>query len=81
MCSHSHILTETDVCQWTGLSKPTMQRHRRDGTGPTWIQLSPRRIGYRKEAVEKWLAARENSIASDLNTVLPQPWSGHFVAY
>jgi hypothetical protein len=31
---------------------------RSNGTGPRYVQLSPRRIGYRKSDVEAWLTAR-----------------------
>jgi predicted DNA-binding transcriptional regulator AlpA len=53
------ILTEREVCNWLGVSEPTLFRHRRDGTGPTFIQLSARRVGYRQSAVEAWLSQRE----------------------
>jgi predicted DNA-binding transcriptional regulator AlpA len=53
------ILTEREVCNWLGVSEPTLFRHRRDGTGPAFIQLSARRVGYRHSAVEAWLSQRE----------------------
>jgi predicted DNA-binding transcriptional regulator AlpA len=53
------ILTEREVCNWLGLSEPTLFRHRRDGTGPNFIRLSARRVGYRHSAVEAWLSQRE----------------------
>jgi predicted DNA-binding transcriptional regulator AlpA len=53
------ILTEREVCNWLGLSEPTLFRHRRDGTGPNFIRLSARRVGYRHSAVEAWLRQRE----------------------
>jgi hypothetical protein len=31
---------------------------RSNGTGPRYVQLSPRRIGYRRSDVEAWLTAR-----------------------
>ena len=31
---------------------------RSNGTGPLYVQLSPRRIGYRRSDVEAWLTAR-----------------------
>ena len=57
--STDQILTERDVCNWLGVSEPTLFRHRRDGTGPNFIQLSARRVGYRHSAVEAWLSQRE----------------------
>lgn len=53
------ILTERQVSEWLGLSEPTLFRHRRDGTGPTFIRLSARRVAYRRSDVEKWLTERE----------------------
>ena len=63
------ILTERQVSDWIGLSEPTLFRHRRDGTGPTFIRLSARRVGYRRSAVEAWLQARERDRISDVDEV------------
>jgi predicted DNA-binding transcriptional regulator AlpA len=52
------ILSEKDLAKWLDTSRPTLQRQRSDGSGPPFVQLSERRIGYRKSAVEQWLAAR-----------------------
>ena len=52
------ILKEEEVAEWLDISRPTLQRQRSDGGGPPFVQLSARRIGYRKSAVEKWLEAR-----------------------
>lgn len=53
------ILSERDVSRWLGISEPTLFRHRRDGTGPKFIQLSTRRVAYRRDAIEAWLKDRE----------------------
>ncbi len=55
------LLTEAEVSEWLGLSQPTLSRHRRKGTGPAFVRLSTRRIGYRRGAVEAWLHEREQS--------------------
>jgi predicted DNA-binding transcriptional regulator AlpA len=52
------ILTEEEYRAWVKLSAPTTQRQRSDGSGPPFVQLSERRIGYRKSAVEQWLETR-----------------------
>jgi predicted DNA-binding transcriptional regulator AlpA len=52
------ILTEAEYRAWIGISAPTAQRQRSEGSGPPFVQLSERRIGYRKSAVERWLAER-----------------------
>jgi predicted DNA-binding transcriptional regulator AlpA len=56
---HHEILSEREVSNWLGVSEPTLFRHRRHGTGPRFIQLSERRIGYRRGAIEDWLKERE----------------------
>jgi predicted DNA-binding transcriptional regulator AlpA len=52
------ILTERELAEWLSESRPTLQRQRSDGSGPPFVQLSQRRIGYRKSAVERWLETR-----------------------
>jgi len=52
------ILSEEDLANWLDTSRPTLQRQRSDGSGPPFVQLSERRIGYRKSAIEQWLEAR-----------------------
>ena len=56
--SNQKILNEHEVSLWLGVSEPTLFRHRRDGTGPRWIQLSERRIGYRANDVDEWITSR-----------------------
>jgi predicted DNA-binding transcriptional regulator AlpA len=56
--SFDPILSEEDLVKWLATSRPTLQRQRSDGSGPPFIQLSERRIGYRKSAIERWLADR-----------------------
>jgi predicted DNA-binding transcriptional regulator AlpA len=52
------LLTEKQLSAWLGVSLPNLQRMRSRGTGPLYVQLSERRIGYRKSNVEAWLTAR-----------------------
>ena len=52
------ILNEEELAAWLDISRPTLQRQRSDGGGPPFVQLSARRIGYRKSVVEQWLVAR-----------------------
>ena len=54
------VLTQSEVSQWLGISEPTLSRHRRTGTGPAFVRLSARRVGYRRGAVEAWLRERES---------------------
>ena len=52
------LLNEKQLAAWLGISLPNLQRRRSDGNGPPFVQLSERRIGYRKSAVERWLESR-----------------------
>jgi len=62
------ILSEEEYRAWVGISAPTAQRQRSDGNGPPFIQLSQRRIGYRKSAVERWLEVRTINRVGTLNS-------------
>jgi predicted DNA-binding transcriptional regulator AlpA len=55
------LISEKELCDWLGLSEPTLYRHRREGTGPKFVRLSQRRVAYRRSAVEAWLLEREQS--------------------
>jgi predicted DNA-binding transcriptional regulator AlpA len=55
------VLTEAEVSEWLGLSQPTLSRLRRTGSGPAFVRLSARRIGYRRGAVQTWLDEREQA--------------------
>jgi predicted DNA-binding transcriptional regulator AlpA len=55
----NELLTEAELSRLLGLSRPTLVRHRRYGTGPAFVRLSARRIGYRKNSVDAWLNEHE----------------------
>src|SRR3982074_262431 len=67
------ILSEGEYRAWVNLSAPTAQRQRSDGSGPPFVQLSERRIGYRKSAVERWLETRTISRVGALVSAEPPP--------
>jgi predicted DNA-binding transcriptional regulator AlpA len=75
------LLTEKELSAWVGVSLPNLQRMRSHGTGPRYVQLSPRRIGYRKSDVEAWLTAhttdRIGALASGERTSGPAADGGH----
>jgi predicted DNA-binding transcriptional regulator AlpA len=52
------LLTEVDISRWLRVSLAILQRLRSSGAGPRFVQISDRRIGYRRDDVEAWLAAR-----------------------
>jgi predicted DNA-binding transcriptional regulator AlpA len=67
------ILTERQVARWLGLGEATVYRLRHEGTGPAFIRLSARRVGYRRSAVEAWLKARERDGVSDADDPVRDP--------
>jgi predicted DNA-binding transcriptional regulator AlpA len=70
------LLNEKQVAIWLGISLPSLQRHRSHGSGPQYVQLSERRIGYRKSAVERWLEARTiNRVGELMSTEQAPPTS------
>jgi predicted DNA-binding transcriptional regulator AlpA len=58
--NHQEIFTEAELSELLRLSRPTLARHRRHGTGPVFVTLSARRVGYRRSAVEAWLEDRKD---------------------
>ena len=70
------LLNEKELAAWLGVSLPNLQRHRAGGSGPPFVQLSQRRIGYRKSAVERWLEARTiNRVGAFFSTNQKSPTS------
>jgi predicted DNA-binding transcriptional regulator AlpA len=67
------ILSEQEYVAWVNTSRSTAQRQRLDGSGPEFIQLSERRIGYRKSAVEAWLLARTVNRVGQFNARTGSP--------
>ena len=67
------ILSEREYRAWLGISAPTAQRQRSDGSGPPFVQLSERRIGYRKSVVERWLETRTINRVGDLISAEQEP--------
>ena len=52
------VMRSAEVCRLTGLTPSTLSRYRRAGNFPPPRQLGPRRVGWLKSDVEKWLASR-----------------------
>ena len=67
------LLNEKQVAAWLGISLPSLQRQRSNGSGPQFVQLSERRIGYRKSAVERWLEARTINRVGELMSTEQAP--------
>ena len=67
------ILSEKEYRAWLGISAPLAQRQRSDGSGPPFVQLSERRIGYRKSLVLQWLEARTINRVGALDSAKQAP--------
>ncbi|WP_052944816.1 hypothetical protein [Acetobacter cibinongensis] len=52
------VLSEAKAAALVNLAPRTMQAKRLDGTGPAFVQLTKRRIGYSVEALRAWVAAQ-----------------------
>ena len=52
------VLTAASASELLTVSIPVMERWRREGTGPRFIRLSARRVGYRLADLRAWMAAR-----------------------
>jgi excisionase family DNA binding protein len=54
------LLTEQELADELKVSRRTLQRWRREGTGPNWIRVgkAPR---YRRSAVAAWLDRQQGS--------------------
>jgi predicted DNA-binding transcriptional regulator AlpA len=53
------MLSRAETARLCGYSLDTLDRLRARGQGPPWVQLSPRRIGFRLSGVRKHIADRE----------------------
>ncbi len=56
------VVSEAKAAALVNLAPRTLQAKRLDGTGPAFVQLTGRRIGYSVEALRAWVA--EKSVVS-----------------
>ena len=52
----SELLTPAEVARITTLAESTLGDWRKRGEGPRYVRLGCRRVAYRREDVEAWLA-------------------------
>lgn len=66
LAEHRHliVLTERQTAATIGLSVITLRRMRASNTGPCFVKLSEKRIGYRAVDVEAWLDARTSRFSA-----------------
>jgi predicted DNA-binding transcriptional regulator AlpA len=64
-CPGSVLLTPQQTAAYTGLAIATLQRQRTEGTGPKFVKLGKRRVGYRLADLEAWLDGRVAESTAD----------------
>lgn len=62
------VFSNDQAAAMAGVSPRTMQNMRLDGTGPEFVMLTKRRIGYTLEALRAWIASRSVKSTSDATT-------------
>jgi hypothetical protein len=58
------VLTPAQTAEYLTLSISTLARMRIAGNGPTFIRLSPQKIGYRQNDLDQFLEARVRTSTS-----------------
>ncbi len=58
------VMTPIQASEYLTLSISTLARMRIAGNGPTFIRLSPQKIGYRQTDLDKFLEARVRTSTS-----------------
>jgi predicted DNA-binding transcriptional regulator AlpA len=54
----SDVLSTPQAAAYIGLGASTLEKWRVFGTGPKFIRLGTRRVGYHRRDLDAWLAAR-----------------------
>lgn len=62
------VVSEAKAAAMIGLAPRTLQSKRLDGSGPVFVQLTKRRIGYSVEALRVWVANRSARSTADATT-------------
>src|ERR1700720_130221 len=63
-----YLLTQQEAAEATRLSQRTLERHRLTGTGPKFVRLG-RRVLYRREDVEEWVAGNICRSTSEADSI------------
>jgi predicted DNA-binding transcriptional regulator AlpA len=61
----SSLLTPRQAAAYTGLALATLQRQRTEGTGPKFVKIGKRRVGYRLMDLLAWIDARVANSTAD----------------
>lgn len=52
----STLMNEAEAAQYLGVSAPALRSWRAAGTGPVFLRVGPKRIKYRLDDLERYLA-------------------------
>jgi len=55
-----------ELAEWLGNDEKTLERWRREGTGPDFVPISRSCVRYRPQAVDRWLRSLERSNRSQV---------------
>ena len=62
---NDRLLSQRQTADYLGLTIPTLQRQRTDGTGPRFLKLGRRKIAYRLSDIHTWIDGRVVASTSD----------------
>ncbi|WP_048846870.1 helix-turn-helix transcriptional regulator [Tanticharoenia sakaeratensis] len=65
---HRLVVSEAEAASMLNMARRTLQGKRLDGSGPPFVQLSDRRIGYAMDALQDWIRSR--SVRSTSNATV-----------
>jgi predicted DNA-binding transcriptional regulator AlpA len=63
--TQNQIWTPKKAAEWLGLSESTLAKQRLSGSGPVYIKLGARRVGYRETDLEEWVQSNRCRSTSD----------------
>jgi predicted DNA-binding transcriptional regulator AlpA len=59
------VVNEDEAARMVGLSTRTLQRLRLEGSGPAFVKLTEKRVGYPVVNLHAWVASRSAASTSD----------------
>jgi excisionase family DNA binding protein len=62
------VLTTDQAAAHLALGRSTLEKWRCSGTGPKFIKLGLRRVGYHKADLDEWVASRRRTSTSEVTT-------------
>jgi predicted DNA-binding transcriptional regulator AlpA len=67
------VLRTPEAAQYIGLSPSTLEKMRLVGSGPPFVKLGPKAVGYGITDLDEWLKSRVRLSTSDAPCVRPPP--------